>query len=362
MTASGNARPDASPVLVTGAFGLVGTATVRALARAGHRVVATDLDLPAHRGAAAALQRAGAASVRWADLTSPDEVTALLADVAPAAVIHLAAIIPPRCYARRELARAVNVESVATLLRAAAATPRPPRFVQASSVAVYGPRNPHRGGGLLTADTPLAPADLYGGHKAAAERLVRDSALEWVILRLGGVLTVEQSLGVDPDAIYFEATLPSDGRIQTVDVRDVARAFAAAVTTPHVRETFLIGGDATHRMTQRDIGVAVTAAMGLTGGVPQGLPGDPERDQDWFATDWMDTDRAQEILDFQRHSFPDMLAEIRARAGWRRPLLRLAAPLARAYLARRAPYRGSVEPFARPWAAMRDALGDPAPD
>ena len=42
-------------VLVTGAFGLVGTATVRHLARLGRRVVATDLDTRANRDAAALL-------------------------------------------------------------------------------------------------------------------------------------------------------------------------------------------------------------------------------------------------------------------------------------------------------------------
>ncbi|MDN2500119.1 NAD-dependent epimerase/dehydratase family protein, partial [Nocardia nova] len=39
-------------MLVTGAFGLVGTALVRALAAEGARVVATDLDIPANRRAA----------------------------------------------------------------------------------------------------------------------------------------------------------------------------------------------------------------------------------------------------------------------------------------------------------------------
>ena len=38
-------------VLVTGGFGLVGSATVRRLAADGRRVVATDLDTPANRKA-----------------------------------------------------------------------------------------------------------------------------------------------------------------------------------------------------------------------------------------------------------------------------------------------------------------------
>ncbi len=106
---------------------------------------------------------------------------------------------------------------------------------------------------MLTADTPLRPSDIYGAHKVEAENLVRASGLDWVILRLGGVLTAEPRLDVDLDTIYFEASLPVDGRIQTVDVRDVARAFIAATTAPVVGETLLIGGDESHRLVQGDI-------------------------------------------------------------------------------------------------------------
>ena len=252
-------------VLVTGAFGLVGSETVRQLMVEGPHVVATDLDVPANRKAAESMP---STEVRWADLTDPDAVSALLQAVSPTAIIHLAAIIPPVCYARPDLARRVNVDATRLLLDAAAALPNPPRFVQASSVAAYGARNPHRISDLLTADTPLRPSDIYGSHKVEAEKLVRASTLEWVVLRLGGVLTAEPQLGLALDTIYFEASLPIDGRIQTVDVRDVARAFIAATTAPVVGETLLIGGDDSHRLVQGDIGPSMAAAMGMVGGIP----------------------------------------------------------------------------------------------
>ena len=228
--------------------------------------------------------------VRWADLTSAADVEALLAAVSPTAIIHLAAIIPPFCYARPGLARAVNVDATASLVKAASALPIPPRFVQASSVAVYGARNPHRNDGLLTSSTPLRPNDLYGAHKVMAEQHVTASELDWVVLRLGGVLLAEPRWALDRDLIFFEAVLPSDGRIQTVDVRDVAHAFCAATVTERVCEIFLIGGDETHRITQAGLGTESAAAMGLVGGLPTGRPGDPDDDQAWFATDWMDTE------------------------------------------------------------------------
>lgn len=80
-------------VLVTGAFGLVGSAVVRQLAVDGREVVATDLDVPANRKAAAELPKS--VQVRYADLTDPAAVDELVGAVKPAAIIHLAAVIPP---------------------------------------------------------------------------------------------------------------------------------------------------------------------------------------------------------------------------------------------------------------------------
>jgi nucleoside-diphosphate-sugar epimerase len=350
------------PVLVTGAFGLVGRAVVRQLLEEGRRVVATDLDVPANRAPAAALRDRKGARVRWADLTKPAEVDALLAAVSPAAIVHLAAVIPPMCYARRALARAVNVDATANLVRAAEALPTPPRFVLASSVAVYGSRNPHRTDDLLSADTPRAPSDLYGGHKAQAEDIVASSRLEWAVLRLGAVMSIDLRLPIDLDLLYFEAVFPADNRIQSVDVRDVARAFSVATTTDAVREVFLVGGDESHRMLAAELAPRMTSALGLHEAVPDGRKGNPDSDSDWFHTDWMDTTRSQQVLSFQHHTWPDILGEARAKTGWKRYPLRLASPFVRGLLEYRSPYRGRPGIYADPWGLIRSKWGEPEPD
>jgi nucleoside-diphosphate-sugar epimerase len=339
----------AETILVTGAFGLVGSETVRQLMVEGPHVVATDLDVPANRKASESMP---STEVQWADLTNPEAVSRLLQAVSPTAIIHLAAIIPPVCYARPDLARRVNVDATGLLLNAAAALPDPPRFIQASSVAAYGARNPHRISNVLTADTPLRPSDIYGTHKVEAENLVRASTLDWVVLRLGGVLTAEPRLGLDLATLYFEASLPIDGRIQTVDVRDVASAFIAATTAPVVGETLLIGGDDSHRLVQGDIAPSIAAAMGLVGGIPAGRRGNPDSDADWFGTDWMDTTRSVKALDFQRISWPQLLAETAARMGWRRHPARVIAPLTHALLQRRSPYHRYPGRYADPWGVV----------
>jgi D-erythronate 2-dehydrogenase len=351
----------AEKVLVTGGFGLVGSQTVRRLVADGHRVIVTDLGTPAQRKAAASLP--ACAEARWADLTEPREVDRLVAETSPTAIIHLAAVIPPVIYRQAELARRVNFDATVTLLRAAQSCARAPRFIHASSNAVHGARNPHRHHELLREDTPMQPSDLYGAHKAEAEHHVRSSGLEWVILRLAGVMSVEPgAMPFSLDALFFESALPTDGRMHSVDVRDAAAAFAAATTADVVGEILLIGGDQSHLLRQGDVGKALAAARGLTNVLPGGRPGDPNNDEDWFVTDWMDTTRAQQALSFQHHPWPDMLAEMRASAGWRRYPMRLLAPLARWVLKRRAAYRNTPGRYADLWSAIRTEMGEPRPD
>jgi nucleoside-diphosphate-sugar epimerase len=348
-------------VLVTGGFGLVGSETVRRLAADGRRVVAADLDTPGNRKAAEKLPKG--AEYRWADLTDAEQVQRLVSEIAPAAIIHLAAIIAPAIYRVPKLARRVNVDATATLVGVAEAQPTPPRFVHASSNAVFGPRNPHRTPQPLTAEDPMRPCDIYSGTKAEAEEIVRSSSLEWVVLRFGGVLSTDlTALPLSGDAMLFESALPSDNRVQTVDVRDVAWACAAATTADVAREILLIAGDDSHRKCYGDLTPAVVAALGIPGAIPPGRRGNPDSDDDWFVTDWMDTTRAQEALQFQHHSWQDMMAEMGSKFWWTRYWGGLLAPVVREVMKRRGAYWNAPGQYADPWGVIRAKFGDPSWD
>jgi nucleoside-diphosphate-sugar epimerase len=344
------------PVLVTGAYGLVGRAVVERLVADKFQVIVT-----AHRTVKPPLP--AGVDVRAVDLTEPRQVDAFVAEVAPSAIVHLAAVIPPQCYADRTVARAVNVDATAAMVRAAAALPSPPRFVHASSVAVHGIRNPHRYTDLLTPGTPLVAGDLYSCHKIEAEYIVRSSDLEWSVLRLGGVISLEpfRQYG-NLDAFYLGALLPEDGRVHTIDPRDVATAFAAAITTDAVREVFMIAGDDSHKSLQGDVARSNAEAMGLAAALFPGRLGNPDSDADWYPGDWMDTARAQQVLTFQRHSSSEMYAEIRERAGWKARPLRVVAPVFRVLSRRTGPYYKAPGRYADPWGAIRTKWGDPEPD
>lgn len=348
-------------VLVTGGFGLVGSATVRRLVELGRTVVVADLETPANRAASEKLPPS--VSVRWVDLTNADQTARLVGDVAPSVIIHLAAVIPPGIYKNRALARRVNVDATATLVNIAEAQPTSPRFVQASSNAVFGARNPHKATGPVTADMPMRHSDLYSAHKAEAESIVRASSLEWVVLRLGGVLSVDpKAIPFNADALYFESLLPTDNRMHSVDVRDVAWAFAAATTADVAGEILLIAGDDSHKQQYGDITPALAGARGFKGGLAPGRKGDPDDDDAWFVTDWMDTTRAQEALQFQHYSWQDMIDEAARQAGPSKYVLPLVAPLVRAVLKRRGAYWKQPGQYADPWGAIKRRLGDPSPD
>ncbi len=346
-------------VLVTGGFGLVGAETVRRLAAHGRRVIAADLYTPDNRKAAAKLP--SGAEYRWADLTDRDQIERLVADTKPSAIIHLAAIIAPAIYRIPAAARRVNVDATRTLVAIAEAQPTPPRFVHASSNAVFGPRNPHRTPEPLTADDPMRPCDIYSGTKAEAEEIVRGSSLDWVVLRFGGVLSTNLSaLPLSGDAMLFESALPSDNRVHTVDVRDVAFACAAATTADAVGEILLIAGDESHRRCYGDLTPAVVAALGIPGAIPPGRPGDPNSDDAWFVTDWMDTTRAQEVLQFQHYSWDDMMGELKSQFWFTRYWGALLAPVVREVMKRRSAYWQAPGRYADPWGVIGAKLGDPS--
>jgi UDP-glucose 4-epimerase len=150
-------------VAVTGANGFVGIEVTRQLLEQGHEVLAID----SLRYSPWRIEAPDDSALRKLELDIRDgpATAAAIADFAPDAIIHLAAIhYIPECERLPAEAISINVEGTVNLL---VSLPSTCRFVLASTAAVYAPSaRPH-----LESD-PLGPMDLYGHTKLFAEQLV----------------------------------------------------------------------------------------------------------------------------------------------------------------------------------------------
>jgi UDP-glucose 4-epimerase len=311
-------------VLVTGALGNVGTSAVTTLLASGHRVTTLDLDTPANRRKARRLRHHDLGHV-WGDVTDRHVVQSALEGVA--AVVHLAAMIPPRSDRAPGAAARVNVEGTRTVVEAIVATGRPIRMVHASSLSVYG-RTQHMTPPRRV-DDPINPSDHYGRTKRDAEQIVRTAEIDWVVLRLGAVLPLRLPVLIDP--IMFE--VPLSDRIEFVHALDVGTAITHAVERAQVSRLVLnVGGGSDCRLHQRDVIRRPLERLGV------GMLPDRAFTSVPFHTDWLDTDDSQRLLNYQHRSFDDYVTEVGRRYRWRRPFVKVLSPVIRRTMLRRSPY------------------------
>lgn len=310
-------------VLLTGAFGNLGSATLDALLTAGHQV--RCFDRPSRTARRAARSLGSAIEVVWSDIG--DRAALVRATADRDAVIHDAALIPPASERDPGLTFRVNVEGTRNVIEACELASARPRLVFASSISVFGPtpdRPPPR-----RSDDPLNPSDHYSRSKVACEERIRASELDWVILRFGAALpVVPRGFGdFDAEALF---RIDPDARVELVHARDVALAQVRAIEVPEaVGRILLIGGGARCQVRMRDLGAVHLEALGI-----DRLP-DAAFGREPYYTDWLDTSESQSLLEFQRHDFADLRREIEHALRFARPLLRPFGPLIRRRLLRK---------------------------
>jgi NADH dehydrogenase len=236
-----------STILVTGASGFVGSHTVPALLSVGHRVVALVRNPAAGETILRRLPPADRSSVepRLGDVTRPTSLPQVLAGID--AVVHLVAI--PRDFnGGADLAR-INTEGTRAVLAAMSAA---------------GVKRLVHMGALGVVDDPRLH---YASSKARAETAVRDSGLEWTILK--------PSLQFGPGDGFFNiiaglvrlspgiVPVPGDGtsRFQPIFVGDVAAIVVRSLADPDtIGQTIELGGP--RYWTYREITREVLSALG----------------------------------------------------------------------------------------------------
>jgi nucleoside-diphosphate-sugar epimerase len=274
-------------VLVTGGAGNLGRRASVLLARKGYKVRVFDLP---------------EADLSFAD--EQDNIQMVMgdlirrSDLEPACqgidwAVHLAAIMPPLSETNRELAEKVNVEGTRALLNA---LPADAPLVFASSVATYGPAQKE----IVDLDHPQQPIELYGADKLRNEKDILADGRPCAILRISGI-SVPALLEI-PRPWFF--TL--DQKMEYVHLNDVALAVTACVGNQEILGlTLQIAGGGDWRMAGRDYSRAVCAAFDM--------PFRMATYQEEIAwSGWYHTDRSQQLLQYQRHTFADYINELKA--------------------------------------------------
>jgi nucleoside-diphosphate-sugar epimerase len=154
-------------ILVTGAAGFLGRRLARALlARAPglpqvSTLVAVDI-------AACSIDDP---RVDWKIGTiTDDDFTRSIVETDVDAVYHLAAVVSGQAEAEFDLGMRVNVDATRALLEACRRLEQPPRFIFASSLAVFGGALP----AIVPDNSAVVPQSSYGAEKAIAELLVHE--------------------------------------------------------------------------------------------------------------------------------------------------------------------------------------------
>ena len=312
-------------ILITGAFGNIGTSTLRALAGRGYRVRCFDLPTRANQRLAA--KHAVDCEVVWGDIRDFDDVQRAV--YRQDMVLHLAAIIPAQSHTGAQsekqpiLAYAVNVGGMRNLIEAIQRMPIPARIIFTSSLNVYG-RSQHLPP-PRTAQCPVHPVDNYAKHKVMCEEMLRESELEWAVFRVAAAMPVK---------LVFEKAMfliPQHNRMEFVHTRDVGYALANAVEKTNLwGMVWLIGGGVRCQFTY---GCMLNQIMGLLGQKP--LPAGIFSKLD-SCFDWLDTKASQQLLRYQKRTFDDYVSEIHTLLGDQLIWLRLFRPLVRKVILLRA--------------------------
>ncbi|MEW6775871.1 MAG: NAD(P)-dependent oxidoreductase [Bdellovibrionota bacterium] len=286
-------------VLITGGLGGVGFHVTRRFLAAGHQVRVLELEGPLPKERLALLPQSP--EVLWGDVTKPEDVRRAVEGVD--AVVHLAAIIPPKADEVEGLAHKINVGGTKTVVEALKSTGRKIPLVFTSSIAVFGDTRGKEGLRHPDRDKPN-PHTPYEKSKYESETLVRNSGLDFLVLRLTATPHLTRSAMKMKDAFM----LPYDSKIEFCHVEDTATAILHGVERfEKVKgKVFVIAGGPGEQMRYNEF---LGRAMGR-----MGLPCPPASkfSKGLSHLDWYDTRDSEAALEYQSRTYDNFLDELYA--------------------------------------------------
>ena len=198
------------------------------------------------------------------------------------AMIHLAALLPPRTETSRDLTQRINVEGTRNLVKVVHADTR---IVFTSSIATYG---------VTAADNPpikethpQVPHSFYAESKIQSEKIVIDSGCPYTILRVAPV-SVADLLEL-PETVAYRA----DQRVECVFADDAAYALSQCLKEQD-NEVYNIASGESWQMLGEEYLNRFYGALGVEV--------EPNYPEEYTDVDWYDTSKSHH-LGYQRTSF-----------------------------------------------------------
>ena len=168
----------------------------------------------------------------------------------------------------------------------------------------------------------------------ACEQAIRQSRLQWSILRLAAVTPI-RLIGYSHDpGIMFEFS--PDARFEFIHPADAGTAFARAVACEEAIGKILnIAGGEKCRMTHHEFCNDLMSAIGIG---PLPTEAFVRTEVPRFFGDWLDTEESQRLLQYQKRGLSELKADMRKDLGAIVPLIRLLRPLVTWFFVRGSPY------------------------
>ena len=287
-------------VLLTGPSGEVGFEVFKELMRRRNRYSLRILSLDQKQERKLFSQFTDQIEIIWGDLRNPDDVDAAVDGVD--VVLHTGALIPPAADQHPELAWDVNVGWPLNVLAAIKKKNNPPILIYTSSISVYGDRISEPD---IKFGDPLIPSagDEYACTKVEAEKLIRNSGMQWTIFRLCGIL--HSRMKIQP--LMFH--MPLETALEFCHNSDAGYAMVQAIECDALLgRIFNLGGGNECKIMARDF---IHTMLPLYGLAPDTIPEHAFATRNFHSGYYADGDELDALLGFRQKGLKDYFETVK---------------------------------------------------
>ncbi|MDR1905961.1 MAG: NAD(P)-dependent oxidoreductase [Clostridiales bacterium] len=285
-------------VLLTGASGNVGSNTLLKLLEQGYEV--TVFDLPSKKNKKVLEKFKDKVKIVYGSINDALLVNKTVKDAD--IVIHLAAIIPPLADKNHELAKKVNYLGTENVVHAIKYHNPNCFLIFASSISVYGDRTKNY---WINVNDPISisEGDYYAMTKVVAEKMIRESGINYTIFRLTGIMGLPHT-----DPLMFHMPLNTKLEIASSSVTAQAFANACGHTDKLNGNTYNLGGGENCRTDYREF---LTVMLNIYGLNIKYFKLEAFAEKNFHCGYYEDSYVLNDILDFQHETLEDYYEFVR---------------------------------------------------